>query len=116
MYFKFFFLFRLDDILPSLIACTSVQNSAEEKWAEGRRDAAKAITNIVKTFGVESGAVNGSECVCEANIVMLYDCYLTCMDDYTVDRRGDTGAWVREAAMSGIVSLTLAANNKVLRL
>ena len=32
------------------------------------------------------------------------------MDDYTVDRRGDTGAWVREAAMSGIVTLTLAAN------
>ena len=40
----------------------------------------------------------------------LYECYLTCLDDYTVDRRGDTGAWVREAAMSGIVALTLAAN------
>merc|ERR1719427_1611935 len=30
------------------------------------------------------------------------------MEDYTVDRRGDTGAWVREAAMTGLVSLSLA--------
>lgn len=113
---KFALTGRLDVVLPALIACTTVQNSSEEKWAEGRRDAVRAVTNIVKSFGVESAqsgkTLNGSDCICEANIVMLYDCYLTCMDDYTVDRRGDTGAWVREAAMSGIVSLTLAANEK----
>lgn len=35
------------------------------------------------------------------------------MDDYTVDRRGDIGAWVREAAMSGILQLlqTIAASD-----
>ena len=48
----------------------------------------RAVTNIVKSFGVESAqsgkTLNGSDCICEANIVMLYDCYLTCMDDYTV--------------------------------
>jgi len=104
---------RLDDVLPSLIACTTVQSQAEEKWAEGRRDAVRAITNIVKTFGVKKGT-NGSEGICEANIVPLYECYLSCLDDYTVDRRGDTGAWVREAAMSGIVALTLEANKNQL--
>ena len=46
---------RLDDILPALIDCTMVKNPAEEKWAESRRDAVRAITNIVKTFGVVKG-------------------------------------------------------------
>jgi hypothetical protein len=41
------------------------------------------------------------------------ECYLDCLDDYTVDRRGDIGAWVREAAMTGILQLiqTLATTN-----
>ncbi len=26
-------------------------------------------------------------------------CFLSAFDDYTLDRRGDIGAWVREAAM-----------------
>lgn len=28
-------------------------------------------------------------------------CYLQAMDEYTLDNRGDIGAWVREAAMNG---------------
>lgn len=32
-------------------------------------------------------------------------CYIDCLDDYTTDRRGDIGAWVREAAMTGILQL-----------
>ena len=62
----------------------------------------------MKTLGIEEGH-QGTEHICEANIVPLYECYLRCLDDYTIDRRGDVGAWVREAAMTGLAELTLLA-------
>jgi hypothetical protein len=58
----------------------------------------------------------GDDCICEANIVPLYECYLACLDDYTIDRRGDIGAWVREAAMTGLAQLTLTATQADLSL
>ena len=53
--------------------------------------------------------VSGEDSICEANIVPLYECYLACLEDYTLDRRGDIGAWVREAAMTALAQLTLTA-------
>ena len=35
------------------------------------------------------------------------DCFAKSLDDYTTDRRGDIGAWVREAAMSGFYDITI---------
>ena len=84
----------------------------QERWAEGRRDVVRAISRIVKTVGVCEGS-NVTDSICEANIVQLYECYLRCMDDYTVDRRGDVGAWVREAAMTGLEELTLLAAQQI---
>ena len=43
---KFALTGRLDVVLPALIACTTVQNSSEEKWAEGRRDAVRYILRL----------------------------------------------------------------------
>ena len=40
----------------------------------------------------------------------IYECFLLALEDYTHDRRGDIGAWVREASMSGLTSLTLLAS------
>ncbi|XP_036146859.1 tubulin-specific chaperone D isoform X2 [Monomorium pharaonis] len=36
----------------------------------------------------------------------VYDCYLLALKEYTIDSRGDIGAWVREAAMIGLHVLT----------
>ena len=36
----------------------------------------------------------------------LYDCYLLALKEYTIDSRGDIGAWVRESAMTGLHTLT----------
>lgn len=36
---------------------------------------------------------------------MIFETFLNCLDDYTLDRRGDIGAWVREAAMSGLTNI-----------
>ena len=34
-----------------------------------------------------------TKCLCEANIGQLYEALPTAMKDYTVDSRGDVGAW-----------------------
>lgn len=38
-------------------------------------------------------------------LTKVIDCYLKAMDEYTLDNRGDIGAWVREAAMNGSCAL-----------
>ena len=101
---------RLDKILPVLIAKTKITKNTEV-WAEGRRDVIKAIINITKTVGV-SEENQGENYICEANIVPIYDCFMEALEDYSHDRRGDIGAWVREAAMSGLSTLTLALATK----
>lgn len=41
----------------------------------------------------------------------LYNCYLLALKEYTIDSRGDIGAWVREAAMIGLhVCIALQQN------
>uniref|UniRef100_A0A4W4GL54 Tubulin-specific chaperone D n=1 Tax=Electrophorus electricus TaxID=8005 RepID=A0A4W4GL54_ELEEL len=45
--------------------------------------------------------------VCEANVAGVYEALLDCMGDYTTDSRGDVGAWVRAAAMTGLQDVTL---------
>ncbi len=39
--------------------------------------------------------------------VDVLNCFLSCLDDYTLDRRGDIGAWVREASMQGLTDIIL---------
>lgn len=36
----------------------------------------------------------------------IFDVFLNGLKDYTQDKRGDVGAWVREAAMLGLQTLT----------
>ena len=54
----------------------------------------------------------GENNICEANIVPIYECFLLALEDYSHDRRGDIGAWVREASMSGLTTLTLLASKE----
>ncbi len=98
---------RLHQILPVLIEKTAITKRTE-MWAEGRRDVLKAIVSMIKTVGVSTDGTRGESQICEANVVPIYDCFLKALEDYTHDRRGDIGAWVREAAMSGLSSLTMA--------
>ena len=92
---------RLEQLLPILIDKTKIEKKSE-LWAEGRRDAIKAIVNIIKTVDPKS---NG---IAETAVIRIYECFLKALEDYTHDRRGDVGAWVREAAMTGLCALTLA--------
>ena len=87
-----------EEVIHALIKASRITEGTE-KWAEARRDAVKALGGIVVT------------CVGWLNpelIPHVYDCFLLSLEDYTLDRRGDTGAWVREAAMAGVEAVSLA--------
>lgn len=90
---------RVKDIIEALIACTHICESTL-KWAESRKEALHSLTMILQTLGID-----------EADkwrlfVPDLYDCYLLALKEYTIDSRGDIGAWVREAAMIGLHVLT----------
>uniref|UniRef100_A0A1A9WDM9 Tubulin-specific chaperone D n=1 Tax=Glossina brevipalpis TaxID=37001 RepID=A0A1A9WDM9_9MUSC len=74
-----------------------------QNWSEARRDSVKALSKLVETVGY-----NKESKVSFANTKYLnkvLDCLLKALDEYTLDNRGDIGAWVREAAMNAIYQL-----------
>ncbi|CAH2071317.1 unnamed protein product, partial [Iphiclides podalirius] len=93
--------FVLADHLPlvvrSLVQCTKVTEPTA-KWAEARRDAALGLTDVCRTMGV-AGGVEGE------HVRLIVEALLGCLGEYTVDMRGDIGAWVREASMAGLLSI-----------
>uniref|UniRef100_A0A671T5A9 Tubulin-specific chaperone D n=1 Tax=Sinocyclocheilus anshuiensis TaxID=1608454 RepID=A0A671T5A9_9TELE len=96
---------KLQKILPGLQAtCKVVQKAAS--LTEARRDAATAMSQVCVAVGV---CAQGSpdRVLCEGNIRPVYEALLGCMNDYSTDSRGDVGAWVRAAAMSSLMDVTL---------
>lgn len=76
------------------------QSQLTSTWAESRRDAVKAMGNVVATFGFQDAG-------CLAMLDEVFACFLKALLEYTIDDRGDIGAWVREAAMNGMISKLL---------
>ncbi|XP_053767028.1 tubulin-specific chaperone D isoform X2 [Desmodus rotundus] len=96
---------RLQQVLAGLGAVTLI-SPENVSFAESRRDALKAIAKVCRTVGVRAeGAPD--EVVCGENVAQIYCTLLACLHDYTTDSRGDVGAWVREAAMTSLMDLTL---------
>ncbi|XP_060027662.1 tubulin-specific chaperone D isoform X2 [Erinaceus europaeus] len=96
---------HLQQVLCGLAAVTHI-SPEDVSFAEARRDALKAIARVCQTVGVSSeGAADQG--LCQQNVAGVYDSLLACLRDYTTDSRGDVGAWVREAAMSSLLDLTL---------
>uniref|UniRef100_A0A665UT82 Tubulin-specific chaperone D n=1 Tax=Echeneis naucrates TaxID=173247 RepID=A0A665UT82_ECHNA len=75
-------------------------------FIEARRDAIRAIAQVCVTAGV---CAHGSpdSILCSENIAKVYGTLLESMNDYTTDSRGDVGAWVREAAMTSLMDVTM---------
>uniref|UniRef100_A0A2K5Z997 Tubulin-specific chaperone D n=1 Tax=Mandrillus leucophaeus TaxID=9568 RepID=A0A2K5Z997_MANLE len=95
------------DITTSLECTSAVTHTSPEdvNFPESRRDGLKAIARICQTVGVKPGAPD--EAVCRENVSQIYSALLGCMNDYTTDSRGDVGGWVRKAAMTGLMDVTL---------
>ncbi|TRY90297.1 hypothetical protein DNTS_012375 [Danionella cerebrum] len=96
---------KLHQILTGLQAVCRVPEK-EDSLTEARRDAATAMSQVCLTAGV---CVSGSpdQALCEANVRPVYEALLGCMNDYSMDSRGDVGGWVRKAAMSSLMDVTL---------
>ncbi|XP_047614362.1 tubulin-specific chaperone D isoform X2 [Phacochoerus africanus] len=102
---RFFLKGQLQRVLDGLRAVTRI-SPEDAGFAESRRDALKAIARICQTVGVRAeGAPD--EVMCRENVPQIYCTMLDCLSDYTTDSRGDVGAWVREAAVTGLRDLTL---------
>lgn len=70
--------------------CTNclVKNTPNDD-ADTRTNAVRALKDIIKTLGLE-------KLTCIKRII---DTLFIAVNDYSVDRRGDIGSWVREEAM-----------------
>lgn len=80
-------------MIRSLIECTKVSD-VTQKWAESRRDAVIGLTEVCQTQGIVNGV--------EKYVGEIVEALLDCLSEYTIDMRGDIGAWVREASMTGM--------------
>nr|XP_046270183.1 tubulin-specific chaperone D [Scatophagus argus] len=95
---------KLKQILDGLQMCTVTQK--EGSFTEARRDAIRAIAQVCIKVGV---CAHGSpdSALCLENVADVYGVLLDNMNDYTTDSRGDVGSWVRQAAMTGLMEVTM---------
>ncbi|XP_070778789.1 tubulin-specific chaperone D [Enoplosus armatus] len=107
---RFMILSKLKQILEGLQQMCAVSQK-EGSFTEARRDAVKAIAQVCVKAGVcAHGSPDSS--LCSENVAEVYGALLNSMNDYTTDSRGDVGAWVREAAMTSLMDVTvLVASN-----
>lgn len=96
---------KLQQILSGLQAACRVAQKGES-LTEARRDAASAMSQVCVAVGVCAQG-RPDQVLCEDNISPVYEALLGCMNDYSTDSRGDVGAWVRAAAMSSLMDVTL---------
>ncbi|NXD96985.1 TBCD protein, partial [Chaetorhynchus papuensis] len=96
---------KLQQVLEGLKKVTVI-SPEDVSFAESRRDALIAIAKVCQTVGVK-GDGSQKEYVCRDNVDQIYATLLTGVTDYTTDSRGDVGGWVREAAMTSLMEVTL---------
>lgn len=108
---------KLDEILLALMAHSltpgdrrnffnenTVNSVNIVNWSEARRDSVKALINVIQSVGYnEIQALSLFEN--EKLLDRIFNCFLLALQEYTIDNRGDIGAWTREAAMNALYKL-----------
>lgn len=99
--------------LPQIISCllSSMKILGNKSYlddAEVRKNAIVGLCDLVNRVPLETSTTSPSSC-CLTNVQVkdIINAYLTSMDDYTTDNRGDIGSLVREAAISAFGWLLL---------
>ncbi|KAG5900138.1 hypothetical protein JTB14_012811 [Gonioctena quinquepunctata] len=95
---KFMLKLHFDLVVSSLIEASAITPNTL-KWAESRRDAIKALTSIAEYAEGE---------ITKEYIEKIYHTLLEGLKDYTQDKRGDIGAWVREASVVCLQTMTFS--------
>ncbi|XP_059617453.1 tubulin-specific chaperone D [Phlebotomus argentipes] len=115
---KFMYLQKFDTILNVLtkqclipIPAASGENPVTVKWSEARCESVKALTNMVLTMGFDGEQHFGRP----ETLQRVFDCLLKALEEYTLDNRGDIGAWVREASMNGLFAMITTCPPALLR-
>ncbi|XP_062507532.1 tubulin-specific chaperone D-like [Corticium candelabrum] len=95
---------KLDKVVYGLIEATKSLTNKDQNalFTEARRDALKGLTSICSTVGL---SVSDPGCLHRDHVTAIFGSMLSALENYTMDSRGDVGAWVREASMSGIATL-----------
>lgn len=96
---QFVVLNHSDSIVSTFLQCAQITPHTL-KWAESRRDVLKAMSLFTVTMSDRMAKEFTT-----GNIHNIIFQYIESLNDYTQDKRGDIGAWVREAAISGIHSM-----------
>ena len=86
----------LGEVLEGLARAVEGEESAEDRVAEARANAAGALREVAR----EALAGNGASALGPLLGTVLPALLRGC-EDFSVDKRGDVGSWVREAAMRG---------------
>ncbi|KAK6617706.1 hypothetical protein RUM44_005294 [Polyplax serrata] len=130
---KFMILGKVNELISALLESLKITEYTL-KWAESRRDSIKALVSIVSTVGLEAlyleseqtgdlspNTAETSVATTVANKTMIlprvstecrhlesiFQNLLIGLAEYTNDTRGDIGAWVREASMSGLEKMVI---------
>jgi len=98
-------------VINGLLDATIIENETAGLFAECRRDAVRSLTRICTELGISDDKVD-DHAIDEEDLSKVLKCFIRCMRDYSIDRRGDVGAWVREAAMTGLERLCSLIVNK----
>lgn len=111
---------KLKDVLLTLIAHSLTPSDRQiflhqeapadtanvSNWAEARKESVKALVSVVQSVGFNE--IVDLALIGDKNAIdTIFDCLLLALNEYTIDNRGDIGAWVREAAMNALYKLTV---------
>jgi len=109
----------LTSVVSTLCMCSAEDYKVgDETDAETRRNCVNALTEIVETVGVHNIKVQTISPTTDGKSLttvgmnkdlatLVYSTLFNCLDDYSTDKRGDVGSWVRYASLKCLESLTL---------
>ncbi|XP_037958077.1 tubulin-specific chaperone D [Teleopsis dalmanni] len=104
-------------VIPSWDITAQACTIPTAMWSEARRESIKALSNLVKTIGFVDDM---KKCMIPSfghqdRFDKVMDCFLKAMNEYTLDNRGDIGAWVRESAMTAMYELITSCPRHLLQ-
>lgn len=100
--------------ISALNTATLVQENADQRDADTRRNAVQAIAELAATVGISMAkGIVDAEAVDTVSLALIspqqfrsmFDAVLAAAADYCTDDRGDVGSWVRRAALKALVDL-----------
>lgn len=98
---------NFNQAIDVLISKLELEQDPDLQDADARRNAILGIISLCENVGI------GDNGITELNVNKIFNAFIKGSNDYAVDKRGDVGSWVREAAMTALErwAYLLAARN-----